>query len=116
MKINMNKDFEEAFRGTAWKGMTNRELATAAAAFAAAGLVIVILWKLTGIPINVSVYFGIPVMVPVAAAGIFEYQKTRMLDMAREVLYTFQSGSVAYEAGEYDPIRGHGFTMERKES
>lgn len=111
MKINMNKDFEEAFQLTAWKGMTAQEVGTAAVAFGAAALVVFGVWKVTGIPVNISVYFGLPVMLPIAAAGIFKYQGSDLFHLVQEIRYMSKTKELAYEAGEYDQTNRRSFSM-----
>ena len=74
MKIDMNKDFEMEFQSTVIKEFTGREVGTGIVAFLSAGGVSVLVLKLTELPINVCVYFGIPVMFLVAFCGMWKIQ------------------------------------------
>lgn len=116
MKIDINKDFETAFQATVWRGMTKREMVTAVAALSAAAAVIVLVWHTTGIPIDVCVYFGIPVMVPIVIIGLFRYQGSGLREILSEMMYLYHTRDLPYEAGEYFEDRLPVFTMKSRSS
>lgn len=110
MKIDMNKDFEKEFQYTLWKGLGGREVLSAVIAFLVSGAMVVALWHFTGLPINVCVYFGIPVMVPIAAVGIVRYQGATLWEMVKELNYLKKTRELPYEAME-NTGGGRSFTM-----
>lgn len=114
MKIDMNKDFEEKYKSTR-KGLTTGEIVSCGAALAAAGTVIIIVWRLTGLPINVCVYFGVPVMIPIAAVAFYKYQGSSMIKLLKDLRYYLETRNLPYEAGEYDNSAQCVFTVSQKE-
>ncbi len=113
MKIDMNKDFEREFASTLWKGLNGRELLTGTAALLGAAGVVVPVWYLTGIPINICVYIGFPVMAVIGAVGIWTYQGATVFELLRELKYFRKTRELSYEAEE---CRGsQAFTMKDRE-
>lgn len=111
MKIDINKDFEEKYKNT-YKGFTGGEAVTAAIALVFAGAAAWAAWHFLKIPINVSIYLGIPVMIPVLLLGFYKYQGTGMAGLIKDLLYFLRTRELSYEAGEYqEPARV--FTMKR---
>lgn len=100
MKIDMNIDFEQEFETPVLKGMTGREVLFGGLAFVFAALLVVIMWRVTGLPINICVYLGIPVMVPVAALGVLKYQGATMWELFQEIRYYLATRCLSYEAEE----------------
>ncbi|MCI8835258.1 MAG: PrgI family protein [Ruminococcus sp.] len=100
MKIDMNKDFEQEFEATVIKGMTGREVLFGGLAFVLAALLVIVIWRVTDLPINICVYLGIPVMVPVTALGILKYQGATMMELFRDIRYYWRTRCLAYEAEE----------------
>lgn len=113
MKIDINKDFEEKYKNT-YKGLTGGEAATAAVALVIAGITAWMVWFHFGLPINVSVYLGIPVMVPVILLGIFKYQGMSLPELIKEFLYSVRTKELPYEAEEYNESYRRVFSMERR--
>lgn len=113
MKIEINKDFEEKYKST-YKGLTISEAITAVIALGIAGGVALAAWKFFGLPINVSIYFGVPVMVPVVVLGFYKYQGTRPVGLAREILYFIKTRELAVELEENKNVYGKIFSMVRK--
>lgn len=111
MKIDMNKDFETTFQNAVWKGMTLRELLTGGIAFVASAVIIVLIWHWTKLPINVCVYFGIPIMIPIVLVGIARYQGSSALELWKELRYLRNTRELAYEAEEYSEDYLPVFTM-----
>ena len=101
MKIDMNKNFEEEFRVTFWKGLTARELATGILALLASIGTAVFLWYFTGIPVNICVYAGLPAMLLIGWAGIYQYQGMTVFQLLKEARYMGKTKELASEAGEY---------------
>ncbi len=110
MKIDMNKNFEEEFRVTFWKGLTARELATGILALLASIGTAVFLWYFTGIPVNICVYAGLPAMLLIGWAGIYQYQGMTVFQLLKEIRYMGKTKELASEAGEYRETAGV-FTM-----
>ena len=100
MKLDMNKDFETAYKPTLFFGLTARECAYAAAAFAAAALAAYATGKVTGLPPGKCVYAGLPVMIPVVALGVAKFQGMNLKEAAKEMAYTLRTGRLGFEAGE----------------
>lgn len=115
MKIDINKDFNEAFPHTVWKGLSAKECISALVAFLSAGAVILIVWQLTGLPINVCVYFGFPVMIPIIFLGVYTYQNTGMVQLVQEMMFTWKTRKLKYEAGEIRESDLKTFTLKHKE-
>ena len=105
MKIDMNKDFDEAFPDTVAAGLTLKEWLVAAFAFLIAIGVVVLVWYLTGLSITVSVYFGIPVMAPIMFLGIYKYQGAFLTEIIKAAKYQFQTRKLAFEGEEYKERR-----------
>lgn len=101
MKIDMNKNFEEEFRVTFWKGLTARELVTGVLALLASIGTAVSLWYFTGIPVNICVYAGFPAMLLIGWAGIYQYQGMTVFQLLKEARYMGKTKELAAEAGEY---------------
>ena len=78
MKIDLNKDFETQFKSESWKGFSSDEAVCGGIALGLAAIVVLSIWHVTGLPINVCVYFGIPIMIPVVVLGLLmeELDKT----------------------------------------
>lgn len=113
MKIDMNKDFEMEFQSTVIKEFTGREVGTGIVAFLSAGGVSVLALNLTELPINVCVYFGIPVMFLVAFCGMWKIQGMTLGVWIREILYVQKTKHLSVDAGEYKK-GSRVFTMRRK--
>ncbi len=110
MKIEMNKNFEEEFRITGWKGLTHREMITGAIALLATAVVDVLLWYFTRIPINLCVYAGLPVMLLIGGIGIYQYQGMTVFQLLKELKYMGKTKELASETGEYQETENV-FTM-----
>lgn len=113
MKIDMNKDFEMEFQSTVIKEFTGREVGIGIVAFLSAGGVIVLALNLTELPINVCVYFGVPVMFLVAFLGMWKIQGMTIGVWIREILYVQKTKHLSVDAGEYKE-GSRVFTMRRK--
>lgn len=111
MKIDMNKDFETAFRNMAWKGLTVREVVTALIALGSAAGVVIAIWQATRVPINVCVYFGIPVMIPIVGVGLVRYQGSSAWEIGKEIWYLHKTRELPFEAEEYSGTGASVFTM-----
>lgn len=101
MKIDINKNFEEAFPNEFYSGFTLRQCLAALI-----GLVISIgaaflLWKYAGMPIVECTYITIPLMIPFCAIGFFEYQNLSAMGLIKEILYYNKTRKLLYQAGEH---------------
>lgn len=112
MKIDLNKDFETQFKSESWKGFSSGEVVCGGIALGLAAIVVFTVWNGTGLPINVCVYFGIPVMVPVVALGLLKYQGHTMADTAKEVLYFMKTRELGTEMEEMNPKHLRIFSMQ----
>ncbi len=111
MKIEINKDFEEKYKST-YKGLTVSEGITAFLALSVAGFIAWAGWYFLKIPVNISIYIGMPCMILIVIAGFYKYQGAGMLSMGKELLYLLKTQKLSFEAEEYkdtDRI----FTMKR---
>lgn len=114
MKIEINKDFEERYQST-YKGLTIGEAVTAVIALGIACGVALAAWIFFGLPINVSIYLGVPAMVPIVVLGFYRYQGSRPLELLKEVLYFIRTQELAAELEEYKTDQAKRFSMVRKE-
>lgn len=112
MKIDLNKDFETQFKSESWKGFSNGEVVCGGIALGLAAIVVLFIWHVTGLPINVCVYFGIPIMIPVVALGLLKYQGHTMLDTAKELLYFMKTRELGTEMEELDKAHRRIFSMQ----
>lgn len=83
MKIDLNKDFEEQYKNELWKGFTARELGYGAAALLVAAVIALTVWKTTGLAINLSIYTGIPFMVPIIYLAMVKHQGRPGLNLSK---------------------------------
>lgn len=113
MKIDLNRDFEEAFPNEAYAGFTMRQCAVAAAGFLCAAAVALAVWHFTGIGIVECSYIGIPVMIPICAAGFYAYQGQTPVGMASEMRHVKDTGHLLYSSQEMDGRAERIFTMQR---
>ncbi|XCP84296.1 PrgI family protein [Roseburia hominis] len=113
MKIDLNMDFETQFKTEFWKGFSGSEMLCGGIALVLSGIMVFTVWRITGLPINVCVYFGIPVMIPVIFLGIIKYQGHSMLEMFREWCYFYRTRELGTEMEEYQE-RKNVFTMDQK--
>lgn len=96
----MNKDFEQEFRSTVWKGLGGRELLFGGLALTAAILSAVVIWLAAGIPASLCIYLSIPVMVPFLLLGFYRYQGAGAGELVRELRYLHATRKLPYEAEE----------------
>ena len=101
MKIDINKDFEEAFPNEVYSGFTLGQCVAAVSGMILSFGAAFLLWRFLGIPIVECTYMAIPLMVPVCAIGFFKYQGQSLVGIIREILYSRQTGKLTYRAGEY---------------
>ena len=101
------------FQSTVIKGFTGREVVTGIVAFLSAGGISVLVLNFTDLPINVCVYFGIPVMFLVAFCGMWKIQGMTLGVWIREILYVQKTKRLSVEAGEYEEEM-RVFTMRRR--
>ena len=83
MKIDLNKDFEEQYKNELWKGFTARELGYGAAALLVAAVIALTVWKTTGLAINLSIYTGIPFMVPIIYLAMVKHRGRPGLNLSK---------------------------------
>ena len=101
MKIDINKDFEEAFPNEIYSGFTLGQCLAAAIGLAMAAGAAFLLWKFAKIPIVECTYMTIPLMVPACAIGFFRYQGQSLAGIIREFLFARKTQRLSYAAGEY---------------
>lgn len=113
MKIDINKDFEEAFPNEVYSGFTLGQCVAAVSGMVLSFGAAFLLWKIFKIPIVECTYLAIPLMVPVCAIGFFKYQGQSLIGIIREFLYCRKTEKLAYSAGEYRKSTGQVFSMRR---
>lgn len=113
MKIDLNKDFEEAFPNEVYAGFTMKQCVVAAAGLVCAAAVALLVWHFTGAGIVECSYIGIPVMIPVCAAGFYAYQGQTPVQMLSEMRYVKKTGHLMYGAQEIEGREERIFTMHR---
>lgn len=115
MKININKDFEQAFPDEAFGGFTLKQCVTAGAGFLIAGITVISMWYVTGLGIVECTYAGIPVMIPVCILGFYKYQGQTPWKLLKEIRYMRETRLLLYEAEEYRKECRRTFRMKRTE-
>ena len=113
MKIDINKDFEEAFPNEIYSGFTLGQCLAAAIGLAMAAGAAFLLWRFAKIPIVECTYMTIPLMVPACAVGFFRYQGQSLFGIIREILFAGKTQRLSYAAGEYAGNRRI-FSMKRQ--
>ena len=113
LKIDINKDFEEAFPNGIYSGFTLGQCLAAVIGLAMAAGAAFLLWKYAKIPIVECTYLTIPLMVPACAVGFFRYQGQTLTGIIREILFSRKTRKLSYSAGEYTPGKRI-FTMKRQ--
>lgn len=113
MKIDMNKDFDEAFPSEFALGFTLKQFLVAAAALITGIMVMVFVHFYTGIGIVECSYIIIPVSGPICMLGFAGYQMQTPIQYIREILYVRKTKELLYEAEE---LKGKGrvFTMKSR--
>ena len=113
MKIDINKDFEEAFPNEVYLGFTLGQCMAAASGMAIAFAAAFLAWHYLKIPIVECTYLAIPLMVPACAAGFFKYQGQSLAVIIRAFFYTRRTEKLSWEAGEYKGRKEPVFSMRR---
>ena len=113
MKIDINKDFEEAFPNEIYSGFTLGQCLAAAIGLAMAAGAAFLLWRFAKIPIVECTYMTTPLMVPACAVGFFRYQGQSLFGIIREILFARKTQRLSYAAGEYAGNRRI-FSMKRQ--
>lgn len=101
MKININRDIEEAYKDQFMKGFTMRETGYIALAFASIILVAFVLCGVIGVPITISVYVSLPFGVPALLMGFKNFQGLTVVEYIKELLYEKKIQELYYDADEY---------------
>lgn len=114
MKIDINEDFETVFQDTVWNGFTGNELLLAVISLGLSGFVGFLLWKHTGISIDVCIYCCIPIILAVNIAGKARYQGMGATEFIREGIYTNKTKKLPYEAEERPQGQDRIFSMKTK--
>jgi len=113
VKIDINKDFEEAFPNEVYSGFTLGQCVAAVSGMVLSFGAAFLLWRFLGIPIVECTYIAIPLMVPVCAIGFFKYQGQSLIGIIREFFYSRHTDKLAYSAGEYRRNTGRIFSAGR---
>ncbi len=115
MKIDLNKDFEEQYKNELWKGFTARELGYGAAALLVAAVIALTVWKTTGLAINLSIYTGIPFMVPIIYLAMVKHQGQTWIESIKNVWFYLKTKELPYEMEERDFSSYRIFSMDSKQ-
>ena len=100
MKIDLNKDFEEQYKNELWKGFTARELGYGVVALLVAGGIAFSVWKATGLAINLSIYAGIPSMVPIIYLAMVKHQGHTWIESLKNMWFYMQTKELPCEMEE----------------
>lgn len=114
MKIDLNKDFEEQYKNELWKGFTARELLYGAVALLVAGTIAIIVWKATGLAINICIYAGIPFMAPILYLAMSKHQGHTWLESLKNIWFYMQTKELPCEMEERNLSSHRVFTMDTK--
>ena len=114
MRIKINEDFEEKFQDEFIKGFTGRQVLIIVLAFGSAIAVAICAWHFAKVPVDITVYLGIPVMIPILGLGFFRYQKMSVFGLIKAMLYTHKTKVLTYEAEELKETDRHVFKMEHE--
>lgn len=114
MKINLNKDFEEQYKNELWKGFTARELGYGVVALLVAGGIAFSVWKATGLAINLSIYAGIPFMVPIIYLAMVKHQGHTWIESLKNMWFYMQTKELPCEMEERNVSQHRIFSMDTK--
>lgn len=114
MKIDLNKDFEEQYKNELWKGFTARELVYGGVALLVAGVIAVLLWKVTGLAINICIYAGIPFMAPIIYLAMVKHQGNTWSEYLKNVWFYTQTKELSCEMEERNRSSHRIFSMDEK--
>lgn len=115
MKININKDFEEAYKENFFKGFTMKETFCIALALAIAIGVAAFFTITFSLPINVSIYLGLPFAAPVLIIGFKKFQGLTLVEYIKELIYENQIKELYYDADEATGNK-KAFSMEHEDA
>lgn len=104
MNININKDFEKEYKDDTWRGFSMKETVCIGCAVTILGVIAFCGYHYMGWPVNMSVYLGLPLAVPVLLYGFYRYQGMTLLELYREIRYERKIQHLTFEAGEYEPL------------
>lgn len=114
MKIDLNKDFEEQYKNELWKGFTARELGYGVVALLVAGGIAFSVWKATGLAINLSIYAGIPFMVPIIYLAMVKHQGHTWIESLKNMWFYMQTKELPCEMEERNVSQHRIFSMDTK--
>lgn len=114
MKIDLNKDFEEQYKNELWKGFTARELAYGGVALLVAGTIALLVWKATGLAINICIYAGIPFMAPILYLAMVKHQGHTWTESLKDIWFYMQTKELPCEMEERNLSSHRVFSMDVK--
>lgn len=101
MRININRDIEEAYKDQFMKGFTMRECGYIALALILALVVGYILYHFLSVPLSVSAYIALPFLAPPLLIGFVKIQGLTLIEYLKEILYERKIKELYYDADEY---------------
>lgn len=100
MIININKDFEKAYKDDAWRGFSLKEVICILIALMFLSGVIFLLWKIIKLPPDIAVYIGMPFTIPILAVGFFKYKEMSPMELIVAMRYEWKTRLLCYDADE----------------
>ena len=112
MNIPINKDLEEEYKNEWIKGFTYREMLFVLTSVLIIGGVAVLVWRMTGVSVDVCIYIGLPFGFPTLILGFKKIQGLTVGAYLKEMIYEWRTRELTYDADEL-PEENRVFTMER---
>lgn len=101
MQITINKDIEQ-YEHNVWKGLSARQLLYGVVAVAATIGIILIAYMVCNVPIQVAIYFGIPIGIVIGLFGFLKIDDMTLLQFLCEIYRLSRSKPLVYESEEYE--------------
>lgn len=115
MNIPINKDFDNDYKETIWKGFSLYELVHLLIGTAVSVALCLILWLAVKLPVIAAIYLSIPIGFPVIAAGFWKSVNGLNLKAHRRaVRYRKDTAVLFQEMGEYTPVPEGFYEVDKK--
>lgn len=100
MNLQINKDFERAYREDMWKGFSAKQTLCLVIAFFASALVTAGLYFGLRLPVQLCIYATIPIVTLIVGMGFWRYQEMSLLEFYRAVHHQNKTRLLFWQAGE----------------